>query len=430
VTLTLDAAISMATANSHVMRMAGARVQERAAAARGARAELFPMLRAEAQYQGSTGNSSIEIPAGVLGEDASGSPFPHQNKRIEQDGSQVFFSSVTMSQPLTQIFKIREGSLAARAALMKSKADERGTAMDVALAVEKLYLGTLVAQRKQDAAAALVVARRALLTDAERQSNTGMGLEVKVSEARAGLLDAEQSYLTAEISAEDRQAELMQLLGMSKDVGLRLTMPEAQGSLGSLDEYLSRATDRHPDVAAASADLEHAMRGLRATKADYIPDVAVYAKHSYQDAVAFLPGNSFSAGIRASWDVLDFGRRRSAVEQRVASQRLAEENLANTRETVAVEVEKAYRNAVRAERLVSVARQSLEARLAVERIAAGQTGAGLTLVSKQSEAAANRAAAESALVEAELGARIARAELAHAVGERLGSGSIASSEAR
>jgi outer membrane protein TolC len=92
------------------------------------------------------------------------------------------------------------------------------------------------------------------------------------------------------------------------------------------------------------------------------------------------------------------------------------ENLAQAREKVALEVEKAYRNAVRADHVVRVARQALEARRDAERIAGGQATAGLVLVSNHSEASATRLAAESSLFEAELGARIARAELARAVG--------------
>jgi outer membrane protein TolC len=427
--LTLDDAVAMAKANNRMSRMAGARVQEKVAAARAARAELFPKIVSEAQYQGSSGKSSVEIPAGVLGTDGTGQPLPSHSARIEQEGSQIFFSKITLDQPITPLFKISESAYAAKAAAAEMEAARRATDLDVALATEKLYLSVLMSERRREAATVLLAARRAALTDAQNAANTGMGIAARATEARAGALDAEQSVLTSEIAVEDARAELMQLLGVGRDVQLALEMPAAQPAIGALDEYLARAAQRHPDVWAAQARSEQARRGLRATKADYIPEIAVYAGHSYQDAVAFIPSNSFSAGIKARWTVLDFGRRRYEVEQRVASQQLAQESLADTREKVAIGVEKAYRNAVRAERLVAVARETLEARQAVERIAGGQTSAGLTLASKQSEAVANRVAAESALLDAELGARVARAELARAVGETASALKVATSGA-
>jgi outer membrane protein TolC len=146
--------------------------------------------------------------------------------------------------------------------------------------------------------------------------------------------------------------------------------------------------------------------------------VAVFVRQSYQDAVAYVPTNSFSAGVQAKWNVLDFGRRSAQVDQRSATLRLAEQNLAHVRDQVALEVERAYRNAVRADQLVVVARQAMAARQDAERLTVGQAAAGLVLSAVAQEAAARRAVAESALLEAELGAHLAHAELARAVGER------------
>jgi hypothetical protein len=65
--------------------------------------------------------------------------------------------------------------------------------------------------------------------------------------------------------------------------------------------------------------------------------------------------------------------------------------------------------------------QAVDARPDAERIAGGQATAGLVLVSNHLEASATRLAAESSLVETELKARVARAELARA-GGRLADG--------
>jgi outer membrane protein TolC len=196
-----------------------------------------------------------------------------------------------------------------------------------------------------------------------------MVVDARASEAKASMLDAERDVISASNSAEDAREELFQLVGLALDANVMLVEPAPTAPLGTLAEYMALATERRPEVVAAAAQVEQAHRGVRSAKSEYVPDVAVFAKHTYQDAMAFIPSNSFSAGIQAKWTAFDFGRRASTVEQRVASEQMASETLANAREQVALDVEKAYRNAVRADHVVRVARQALEARKDAERIA-------------------------------------------------------------
>ena len=90
------------------------------------------------------------------------------------------------------------------------------------------------------------------------------------------------------------------------------------------------------------------LAALKATQPEVVLHLAAQAfvRQSYQDAVAYVPANNFSAGMQAKWNVLDFGRRSAQMDQRSATLRLAEEDLARVRDQVALEVEKAYRNAI------------------------------------------------------------------------------------
>jgi len=265
----------------------------------------------------------------------------------------------------------------------------------------------------------MVVARRAVCVDAERAVSAGMSVAARVSEARASALEAEQALMTASHAAEDARAALNELLGLPLDAAPALAVPPAAPSVGDLASRVTRAARQRPEIAAAAAEVDQARHAVGAARTEYIPDVSVFVRQSYQDAVAYVPTNSFSAGVQAKWNVLDFGRRSAQVDQRSATLRLAEENLAHVRDQVALEVEKAYRNAIRADQLVAVARQALVARQDAERLTAGQMAAGVGLTVAVHEAAAHRAAAESALLEAELGAHVAHAELARAVGEKV-----------
>jgi len=401
--LTLGEAIGMATSNSRLSNMARAKVSEKAAAARGARAELFPRVSLDATVVTSNMSTSIEVPRGSLG----------------TYGASLVFAGLMVSQPLTPLLRIAEGSRVARAALRESEAEYATTDLDLALAAEKLYFGVLMAEDRRDAAQAMVVARRAVCVDAERAVSAGMSVAARVSEARASALEAEQVLMTSSHAAEDARAALNALLGLPLDAAPALAVPPAAPSVDDLASQVTLAGRQRPEIAAASAKVDQARHAVGAARTEYIPDVAVFVRQSYQDAVAYVPTNSFSAGVQARWNVLDFGRRSAQVDQRSATLRLAEESLAHMRDQVALEVEKAYRNAIRADQLVMAARQALLARQDVERLTAGQTAAGVVVPAVAQEAVARRMAAESSLLEAELGAHLAHAELARAVGEKI-----------
>jgi len=389
VILTLDEAIAMATSNSRLSRMARATVSEKAAAARGARAELFPRVSLDAIGVTSNGNTSLA------------------------------FGGLMVTQPLTPLLRIAEGSRVARAALGESEAERATTELDLALATETLYVRVLTAERRRDAARTMVAARQAICADAERAVSAGMSVDARASEARASELEAEQALMTASHAVEDARAALNELLGLPLEAAPALAVPPAAPSVDELASQVTRAARQRPEIAGAAARVEQARHAMGAARTEYIPDVAVFVRRSYQDAVAYVPTNSFSAGVLATWNVVDFGRRSAQVDQRRGTLRLAEENLAHVRDQVALEVEKAYRNAIRADQLVVVARQALVARQDAERLTAGQTAAGLAVSAALQEAVAHRTVAESVLLEAELGAQLAHAELARAVGERV-----------
>jgi outer membrane protein TolC len=309
VVLTLDEAITMATSNSRLSRMAGETVSEKAAAARGARAELFPRVSFDAITVTSNANTSFEVPRGSLGTDGLGTPIPNVARRVDQDGASLVFAGLMVSQPLTPLFRIAEGSRVARAALGESEAERATTELDLALAAEKLYVGVLMAERRRDAAHAMVVARRAVCADAERAVSAGVSVDARVSEARASELEAEQALMTASHAAEDARAALNELLGLPLDAASALAVPPAPSPVDDLASQVTVAARQRPEIAAASAKVDQARHAKDAARTEYIPDVSVFVRQSYQDAVAYVPTNNFSAGVQAKWNVLDFGRR-------------------------------------------------------------------------------------------------------------------------
>lgn len=167
----------------------------------------------------------------------------------------------------------------------------------------------------------------------------------------------------------------------------------------------------------ASATVRKAEYGVAAARADRLPQVGVGISHLYQSSFSFLPRNSFGLGVQLNWAVVDFGKRGSLRAERRAQLSQAQANLRVVEGGVRGEVEKALRQLAQAEMLVSLAREAHSLRQEVARLQGGQERAGLIVAAEgeQADAAVLQGAAD--LLQAEMGYRLAVAELLRVVGE-------------
>jgi outer membrane protein TolC len=254
--------------------------------------------------------------------------------------------------------------------------------------------------------------------DVEKAVAAGIDVSAQGLGATASALDAAYARQTAEDAVSDAEGELRSALGMAPGARLELVMPESPiEKLSTLDVYVARAQSASPDVAAARATLEQAKRAAALARADFIPDVGVGLTYTMLNGVSFLPRRAVGLGIQGSWTAWDWGKRGSTSRERIAQQDAAAIGLALARDRVSVEVERAYRAAVRAERGADVARAALEARRAALKIAEDRNARGLSGAATLATSEADMAESQAQALAAELQVRIARAELARAIGE-------------
>ncbi|MGC4055404.1 MAG: TolC family protein [Paludibaculum sp.] len=159
-----------------------------------------------------------------------------------------------------------------------------------------------------------------------------------------------------------------------------------------------------------------ARHALAAARAEFIPDISLFGMHTFQNGVPFLPTNNAAVGARMSWSVFDGGKRGAVVGERQTLLQQAELNATRLRNRIAIDVEKARRKVERLQDMVRVAEKAVAVRREARRIGADQVELGLTtlLAGKQLDAAL--AEAESQLLEARLGLRLAAAELERTLG--------------
>ena len=418
--LTLAEAVHLALTQNHTLKIARLKVIENEQKKAGQRSAYFPTIKNESNILHVTELQGIAIPAGAFGS-AGGALVPGRTVNLPQGQRTLFSSGTQLSQPLTQLIRIHEANRIAAADVAISRDDLKKAETEVALQVQTLFFGILIARLQKQAAEQETAYATERLRESEDDVSKGNALKVAAVQGKAGLLESRQSVLTADLQLSDLNAELNDLLGLPLDTQLELD-PAVPSSfeLRSREEYLQTAWSENPEILAAEDAMRKAKAGVAAAKSAYIPDVTAFARQSYQDGVPFLVRNFGTFGVNLTYDVFDFGKRRAAVHEREAQLAQAEENQRRLKDQVAVIIQRDYDKLERTRNLVGVAKQVLELRQESERLAQNQLSQGVVLISDRRQSSAATYKAQADYLQASLGYLLAWAELEQAVGRTPG----------
>jgi outer membrane protein TolC len=418
--LTLTDAVPLAISQNRALKIARLKVTEKEHRKAGERSAYFPAIANESNALHITDLQFVEIPVGGFGI-VAGIPIPEQGIPLPQGKLTLYSSGTQISQPLTQLIRIRQANRIAATEVAISRDDLKKAENQVALDVHTLYFGVLIARLQKQAAEQQTAYAGEHLRESEEDILKGAALKIAAIQGRASLLESQQAILTAELQMADLTTELNDLLGLPLDTRLELD-PAVPASFDQRprEEYVLAAWAAHPEILAAEESVRKARAGVSAAKSAYIPDITAYARHSYQSGLPFLVTNFGTFGFHLTWDVFDFGKRRAAVLERQAQLAQAEENLRRLKEQVAVGIERSYNKLQRTRNLVQVANQVVKLRQEGERLAGNQLTQGVALISDQRQATASTYKAQADFLQASLGYLLAWAELEQAVGRTPG----------
>jgi outer membrane protein TolC len=415
--MTIEEAVGAALENNSYLKIARAKVREHEKKAAAARTDFFPQLTTDANYMRLTEPQHIEIPRGAFGVYKDIGPVPGSSLFLIQGANQLFYSTSTLAQPLTQMIKIRQGHQIARLDAGIAASDLRKAENEVAVRVHEAFFALLIAQCQKRAAELDVAAAEEKLRDARKAVDSGNTLPVTATGARAALLAARHAKLSLENQISDVTLEFNDLVGLPLETELELVAPDPPaGSTLVREECLKTALASSEEIRAAEQTVAKARRAIAAARADYIPEIGAYGQYLYQDGVPFVSKNNGVFGLKMTWKVFDFGKRNNVMGERRALLAQAEENLRRLKNRTTVEVEKSYRKLLRSKEMIDVAREALELRRESERLSSEQVKAGVSVLSGQLSAQAVLAKAEADLLAAGLGYRLAEAELQRAMG--------------
>src|SRR5215469_6276555 len=416
-TMNLQQAVELALEHNHDVRISSLRVQEDEHAREVARSAYFPVLRNDTSFFHVTDTQFIEIPAGSLGSVGS-NPIPPRNHILNQGGLDIFTSGTGLTQPLTELFKIRAGNDAARAQVEASRGKARDVQNQVELKVRQLYYKILIVESQHQAIEAKIRAFEHLHSERVQQVKYGSTLEADLIESQAQSLEAKQDLLTSELQLSDLRMQFNDVVGLpiKSDIVLDPDVP-APAAGCSREQCIGLALDSNPQIQEARAELEKASAGVRAAKRENIPDVEAIARYDHQNnSVPFLAPNFGTFGVHASYDIFDGGRKRATVRERDAQAAQARENLARINDETEVKVQTAYNKLERTEQMVAVSQELLGARKEARRVSAQGLDRGTYLRSQAEAAVAQESEAQTQLLQSQLEYAQAQDELNEAIG--------------
>jgi outer membrane protein TolC len=416
-TIHLHEAVELALKHNHSVRIADLHVEEEQHAKEVARSAYLPTIKNDSIFAHATDTQFIGIPAGGLGVVAN-TAIPSRPLIISQGEKNFIVSGTGLTQPLTDLFKIKSGNDVARAELNASREKARGVENDVALKVRELYYDILVMQSKHEAIEANIRAVEDLQSERVQQVKYGSTLEVDLIESKAQLLQAKQDLLTTELQLSDLRLKFNDIVGLplKTDIALDPDVPAPSESC-KREQCLKLASDSQPEITEARAEVEKASAGVREAKREYIPDIEAFARYSYQENVPFLARNFGTFGVHFGYDLFDGGKKRETLRERDAQLAQAKENLARINDEVEVRVQTAYNKVERTLQMVAVSRELLATRQEASRVAAQQLQQGAYLRSQADAAAAQEFEAQTLLLQSQLEYAQAQDELTDAIGE-------------
>jgi outer membrane protein TolC len=413
----LQEAVRLALQHNHLVRIAEYKTEEKQHAKEVARSAYLPTLRNDSAVLNVTDTQFIGISAGSLGV-VGGTSIPGRNVILNQGGNTFYTSGTSLTQPLTQLFKIKRKNDIAQAEADTTREEQRQAENSVALEVHQLYYKILIEQVHRNATEARIQAGQELEAERVQQVKYGSSLDQDLIESRAQLLQAKQELLTSDLQLSDLTLKFNDVVGFSLATQLVLDadVPPV-ADICPREECVKTALATHTEILEAQDEVKKAQAAVRLAKDDYIPDVTAIAQYSYQDNVPFLARNFGTFGFHLGYDLFDGGRRRATLREHEAQLAQARENLARVTEEVELGIQTAYNKLERSRELVKVSQELFNLRAESRRVSAQQMERGAALRSQADAALAQEFDAKTLLLQAQLDFVESRDELIKTMGQ-------------
>src|SRR5216684_430034 len=360
--LTLDGAISLARSHNRELKQAGLEIHKQKEALSEAKTQLYP--RFDTYFLASELLTPLDftIKSGTFGTFPATGPIPAKDSVIHTPARPVAITSVTATQPLTQLFRIdlsiKQQKLGAELSQQAYLEREQGLVNDV----RRAYYSILQSQSELESHRALL----AYLEELQRLTGRRLQQEVvlKADSLRITAQRAKALYqLTViEDALADRKEALNRLLGRELQTEFTAEMvPASLPEESSLPEARKSAFEMRPEIKAETIKKERATLETKIEKTRYITDISIQANYATTPNISFLPQNVGAVGVLLTWQPWDWGQKRHNIAQKVDAEKQALLSVDNVRDQVLQEVDSTFRRFHEARELLTAAQAARDA---------------------------------------------------------------------
>jgi outer membrane protein TolC len=360
--LTLEDAVSLARSHNRELKQAGLEIHKQQEAFSEAKTQLYP--RFDTYFLASELLTPLDftIRSGTLGTFPATGPIPAKDSKIHTPARPVAITSVTATQPVTQLFRInlsiKQQKLAAELSQQSYFEHEQGLVNEV----RRAYYAILQSQSELESQRALLTYLEELQQLTSRRLQQEAVLKADSLRITAQRTKAVYQITVTEDALADQKEALNRLLGRELLTEFAVEMvPSSLAEESTLQQARKRAVEMRPEIKAEAIKRERANLDTKIEKTRYIPDISVQANYLTAPNISFLPQNVGAVGVLLTWQPWDWGQKRHNIAQKVDAEKQAQLAIDNVREQVLQEVDSSFRRLREARQLLTVTQAARDA---------------------------------------------------------------------
>jgi outer membrane protein TolC len=416
--LTLDQAIELARANNRETKRVKIDIDRQREAWAEAKTQYYP--RFDTYFLGTQLLRPLDftIKKGQLGTYPATGPIPSSNTDLHTPARPIAVASITATQPITQIPRIRFSVAEQRLNEDLSRQNYSLRDQQLVSDVRRAYYSLLQSQSEAESQRATIHSLEELdqLTERRLQERAVLkadSLRVKAEEAKANY-----QLLVIDDTLSDRKEALNRLLGRDLLVDFSVELvPTALPEELNLQAAQKLAFAQRPEIKMASIKERQANLEIKIEKTRYLPDISIQANYLTSAGIAFLPQNVFAIGALFTWQPWDWGQKRHNIAQKAIAKHEAVLDVEDARDQVLQEVDSEFRKLREARAKLAVAESARDAEQERLRSQTEAYAQQATLLSTLLQQQASLATAEDQYRQALLAFWATRADFEKALGE-------------
>jgi outer membrane protein len=360
--LTLDQAVKLAIANNRPLRLSFLQIEKSRQSVAETRTQQFPAFKTYFFASELLTPLDFTLGKGSLGTFSATGPIPSVDTKISTPRRPSVFTLDEVSQPISQLYKIRLAIHAQQLGVDYSGQEYKVQLQQLVRDVKQAYYAVLQTESVLTSTQASIDSYTELSRSTDDLLNQQAVLKSASLEVKARLAKEQYKLVELNNTFASRKEQLNQLLGRDIRTPFHTQPVPAPSALEmDLKSAQDRALSQRPELHEALINVDRAEFDRRLAKAEYIPNFGMAFHYLSPFNVNFVPQNIAAIGFELSWEPFDWGRKRHEVEQKKLTLDQTRLQLTETQSKILLDLNVRFRDLQQARALVIVALAGLDA---------------------------------------------------------------------